>query len=130
MSKFSTNLGSSIDKNFRDDNFSYGVVVLTDDEYDGGRIKVRIKGIDDHIVNDNDLPYCFPRLPKFLSYTPLKGELVNIFFQKKDNKNAYRYWEGPIISQLQKISNDQYLTAQSLLDSSLTSPEQAPELAR
>ena len=126
MSKFSTNLSSATDKDFRDDNFSIGVVISNNDPYDGNRIKARIKGIDDHITSDDELPYCFPKLPKFLSYTPLKGELVHVSFQKKDNKSGYRYWEGPIISQPQKISNDQFLTAQSLLDSALISPEQAP----
>jgi hypothetical protein len=108
------------------DNIFIGKVVSIADEFDGGRIKVRIKGIDDKL-NDNDLIYAFPLLPKFINILPEVGESVFVFLLKDDNKYDNRMWLGPIISQPQKLKFDPHFhTSTSLLSTGIISPERAP----
>jgi hypothetical protein len=105
---------------------SIAKVVSIDDSCDGNRIKVRIKGVDDKIL-DNDLPFAFPLLPKFINIVPAVGESVFLFLLNHDNKHDNRMWLGPIISQPQKLNYDPHLfTSNSLLSGGLTGPEQAP----
>lgn len=85
------------------------VISITDPNY-LGRIKVRIKGPrnrggDDGIV-DNDLPWCFPLIPKHLSTQPKVGEAVFILTFNKDKKHVDRLFLGPIISQPQQLNYD------------------------
>jgi hypothetical protein len=108
------------------DNIPTGKVVSITDEYDGNRIKVRIKGIDDKI-SDTDLPYAFPLLPKFINLIPAVGESVFVFLVTEDNKYDNRMYIGPIISQPQKLKFDpHYYSSASLLSSGVLSPEKAP----
>lgn len=82
-----------------------GEVVSTDDPNDMGRIKIRIKGEDDSLV-DADLPYAFPMIPKFLGITPQVKEAVLVFVWDKETTNSDRLFIGPIISQPQNLGFD------------------------
>jgi len=89
-----------------------GLVVSVDDPYHMGRIKVRIKGPrtkggDDGTL-DNDLPWCFPLIPKAFSVTPKPKEAVFIFIFSKDREFADRLYVGPIISQPDKLNQDSF----------------------
>ena len=55
-----------------DYNFALCDVVwdASDDKSEGYRIKVRIPGTDDPNTKTEDLPYCFPLLPKLLLINP------------------------------------------------------------
>jgi len=91
---------------------SLGEVISIDDPNGLGRIKVRIKGSqsrggDDGIL-DNDLPWCFPLLPKFISTKPKTKEAVYVFNFGKDKQHADRLFLGPIISQLDKLDFDPF----------------------
>lgn len=85
-----------------------------------GRIKVYIKGPvssggdgdkpDESLDNNaiNELPWCFPMLPKHLSIQPKIGEVVWIFTLGKNHQHADRLYIGPIISQLQLLAKDPF----------------------
>lgn len=101
--------------------FHLGVVVSNYDENDGGRLKVRLKGVDDHI-EDKELPYVFPLLQKFLHIVPKNGESVWVMFPDKKNPHMDRLFIGPIISQPQKLNKDPHvITSSSALDSNFVS---------
>lgn len=62
-------------------------------------IRCRILGSDwDKKNKTEDLPNCYPILPKHINVVPKKGEMVFIFLAKKDNKFLDRYYIGPLIS--------------------------------
>jgi len=89
-----------------------GEVISVDDPNYLGRIKVRIKGPrnkggDDGVL-DNDLPWCFPFIPKYFFSTPKEKEAVFIFTFGKDREHSDRMYIGPIISQPQKLDFDPY----------------------
>lgn len=90
-----------------------GRVVSVLDEQGLGRIKVRIKGTaakggDDSTSNDDDLPWAFPMIPKFINTQPKVGEAVYVFVFSVDKQHADRMYLGPIISQPQKLFKDDY----------------------
>lgn len=85
-----------------------GEVRSIDDDTDALRIKCRIKGIDDG-VNDAELPWSLPFLPKFLNIVPKVGEAVKIIIFDLANQRKDREWIGPIISQPQNLSYESYL---------------------
>jgi len=103
----------------------YGEVVDIIDETDGGRIKVRIPELDNWTDNA-DLPWSFPLAPKFFHVCPQVGEMVRIFLEDNMFPQRSRFWEGPIISQPQKISHDSKFTALSTTNLGLTKPQKAP----
>lgn len=116
-----TNRTTSGRKNVNDsfDNFrllELGEVVSINDPNYLGRIKVRIKGPrarggDDGILDDN-LPWCFPLLPKFVVTPPKPKEAVFVFIFGRDNQHIDRMFLGPIISQPQNLNFDPfYLSA-------------------
>jgi len=107
-------------------NIYYGEVVSINDPTDGGRIKVKILGLDNKITDVNDLPYCYPMLPKFFHAFPKVGEMVRIFIEDKNQPQRGRFWLGSIISQPHKIEYDSVYTALSTTNMGLTAPEQAP----
>lgn len=98
--------------------FKYGTVVSVDDAYEGGRIKVYIRGTDPQKYIIDELPYAFPLLPKTLHIKPQIGEMVFVFTQSGDY-NDDRFWVGPIISQHDKMKYDS-ITALSFLNAGLT----------
>jgi hypothetical protein len=101
-----------------------------------GRLKARIKGSistgGDDGLNDEELAWCFPMLPKHFSVQPKKGEVVIIFTFSKQQQHADRLYIGPIISQLPKLDKDDYLTALAGFTFGPTQPNvstnQIPEL--
>ena len=107
-------------------NVYYGEVVSIDDPTDGGRIKVKILGLDNKVTDISELPYCFPMLPKFFHVFPKVGEMVRVFLEDVNLPQRGRFWLGSIISQPQKVEFDSVYTALSTTDKGLTAPEQAP----
>jgi len=103
----------------------YGEVISIDDPTDGGRIQVKIPGLDNQTGNDN-LPYCYPMLPKFFFLIPQVGEIVRIFIEDIKYPERSRFWMGSIISQPHKIGFDTIYTALSTTNMGLTLPETAP----
>lgn len=103
----------------------YGEVIDIGDETDGGRIKIRIPELDNRTA-DNDLPWCYPLLPKFFHIYPQIGEMVRIFLEDTKFPERSRFWLGSIISQPQKIEFDSKFTALSTTNLGVTKPERAP----
>lgn len=108
-------------------NIYYGEVVSIVDQAEGGRIKVRIADIDDKTLND-DLPDAYPAIPKFIHMYPQVGEVVRIYLEDIRYPQRGRHWVGSVISQLQKIGRDGFLTALSTTNVALGAPDKAPSL--
>lgn len=111
-SKVTSGRVSSYDNNNNYKHIVIGEVVSVDDINGLGRIKVRIKGPinlggDDGVL-DNDLPWCFPLIPKMFSVQPKPKESVYLFNFGKDKQHVDRIFIGPIISQSQKLGFDAY----------------------
>lgn len=104
----------------------YGEVVSTFDETDGDRIKVKILELDNHIVDNNELPYSYPLLPKFLHIKPKVGEYVRVILQNPDFPQRNRFYTGSVISQPHKINFDPTLTALSTSGLGYIAPDKAP----
>lgn len=83
-----------------------GQVESVDDDFDGGRIKVRITS--DGTTPVQDLPYAFPLLPKAIQTAPKVGECVLVLTAELGNDQSNRYYLGPIISQPQYNNFDPY----------------------
>ena len=109
------NLYENLKINF---NVKYGVVTALESDFGAltdkglGRIKVRIKGStvtggDDSTTDDN-LPWCFPMIPKHLFIQPKKGEVVLVFVFSDRQQHADRLYLGPIISQLPLLNKDPF----------------------
>jgi hypothetical protein len=103
----------------------YGEVISIADDTDGGRIKVKILDLDNRTSND-DLPWCYPLLPKFFHLYPQVGEVVRVFLEDIKFPERSRFWLGSVISQPQKISFDSKYTALSTTNLAITNPEKAP----
>lgn len=104
--------------------FKYGTVVSVDDENDGDRIRVFVKGEDSPNFKISDIPYAFPFLPKNLYIKPKVGEMVFCFSQNGDFEND-RFYIGPIISQPHKLDGDT-ITPLAFLQAGLIKPDVAP----
>lgn len=104
--------------------FKYGIVIDVNDEYDGDRIRVHIKGIDPIDFKIKDIPYAFPMLPKQLYIKPKVGEVVFCIVQG-DSYDDDRFFIGPIISQPHKLDYDT-TTSLSFLNAGVTKPDIAP----
>lgn len=99
-------------------------VIKVIDDNDGLRIRARIPYFD-YNIPDDQLPYAFPLLPKFLHVHPKVGECVLVFTQVIDNPNTDRFFIGPIISQPYMMSYETYHSATKLLKgASTTQPYQ------
>lgn len=107
-------------------NIFNGEVVSVFDETDGERIKVKILELDNHIIDNNDLPYCYPLLPKFLHIKPKVGEYVRILIQNTDHPQRNRFYIGSVISQPHKINFDSINTALSTSGLGFIAPDKAP----
>ena len=103
----------------------YGEVISIDDETDGGRIKVKIQGLDVQLSNDN-LPWCYPLLPKFFHLYPQVGEMVRVFIEDMKYPERSRFWLGSVISQPQNIGFDSMYSALSTTNMGRTIPNPAP----
>lgn len=106
-------------------NVYWGEVTSIDDKTDGGRIKVRIDGLDENLKNEN-LADCFPLIPKFFHVYPQIGEVVRIILEDTRYPQRSRYWVGSVISQPQKIGFDNRYSALSTTNQAISAPETAP----
>jgi hypothetical protein len=117
---FGTNIPLTINKNIY-----MAKVISVEDDYNVGRIKVFIDGID--ISNDN-LPYVYPLMSRIVHIMPKVGELVLVFFadskkEAQSQKLSNRFWIGPIISNYESIDFDtQDLTATQTTLQSVLNP--------
>lgn len=105
--------------------FYYGVVSSISDPSNIGHIKVRIRGIDDHL-NESELPKAFPLQPKFIYIKPKVGETVLIFTPESDNPFVDRFYLGPLISQPQFLKDSPLTTAKSGLNSGYLDVQESP----
>jgi hypothetical protein len=103
----------------------YGEVISIEDPADGGRIKVKIPDLDNRTANE-DLPWCYPLMPKFFHVYPQFGETVRVFIEDIKFPQRSRFWLGSVISQPQKIGFDSTYTSLSTTNMALTPPEPAP----
>lgn len=74
-------------------------VLSVDDNYKGNRIKVKISPFDNVYKSVDDLPYCFPLLPKMFHVLPKVNETVLVFLQNNESATSQRFYIGPVISQ-------------------------------
>lgn len=102
----------------------YGEVISIEDSTEGGRIKVKIQPFDNRTANE-DLPWCYPMLPKFFHLYPQVGEIVRILIEDTKYPERSRFWMGSIVSQLQKVGFDSVYTALSTTNMGMTIPEPA-----
>lgn len=98
----------------------------SDERFNADRhsIRVRIPGEEfDKDVLKEDLPNCFPLLPKHLNFIPEVGEVVLVLVPDKNKKKGDRYYIGPLISTESKLSGDyQNSTASSNKIGGITEP--------
>lgn len=90
-----------------DDNYTFkrARVLSVKDDTDGLRVKVRLHPQDNQIANDDDLPFCFPLIPKMLHVNPKEGESVLVVLANQGDPLGDRYFIGPIIAQPQNLNN-------------------------
>lgn len=82
--------------------FYYGRVVDVNDPLGGKRVKVRIKGLDDKISDEN-LSWALPFLPLNLVIQPKNGEMVKILFPSINDSFNKREWVGPVFSSYENL---------------------------
>lgn len=84
-------------------------VLSVNDDQAGLRIKVRLweDTIQEYPTID-DLPYCYPLLPKHIHLNPKVGETVLILLSDLDGANSQRFFIGPLISQQYALDFDPY----------------------
>lgn len=103
------------------------------DDKAGLRIKVRIEPDDRECKTIEDLPWCYPLLPKHFHLNPKVGEMVLIITSVLGSTKNRRWFIGPVISQEYALNYDPFrFTARSLLDNGkfanpLPNPELNPE---
>lgn len=103
-----------------------GRVVSTEDDKAGNRIKVRLGGLDG-TLSDDELPYCFPLLPKLLHVYPKVGESVLVILQLMNASESNRFYIGPILSQYNTYRKDlANVSATNMLKDALTKPYPNP----
>ena len=86
------------------------------DDNDGLRIKVRLYPEDAVYKKDDDLPYCFPLIPKHVHINPKVGECVLVILSSMDQSESNRFFIGPLISQPYFLNFDHfYGNSRSLL---------------
>lgn len=103
-------------------------VISVDDKYKGSRIQVRLGGLDADKL-DNELPYCFPLLPKLIHISPKVGEMVLVILEKNGSATTNRFYIGPVLSQAYFYSQDLYdLTAFNMLLNRKFNPQQDPSM--
>lgn len=95
-------------------NILHGVVISNVDEKGMSRLKIRVRGVDDkHNISNNELPYCYPLLPKFFHLIPKVNEIVKVLISDIERPYSLRYWMGPVISQPQFYSFEDGITAEN-----------------
>lgn len=108
-------------------------VLSVEDDKAGLRIKVKIHPDDADCKTIEDLPYCYPLMPKHFHINPREGEMVLIITNILGQTKNRRWFIGPIISQQYALNYDPYkYSARSILDNGkyvkpLPRPELNPE---
>lgn len=101
-----------------------GQVESIDDTLDGGRIKVRLTEDKDKPLSE--LSYAFPINPKMFHCVPNVGEGVLVIESQIGNPGSQKYYLGPIVSQMQEVSNAPYNygsgTSISMLQGAIVGP--------
>ena len=101
-------------------------VVSVNDENACLRIKVRLQPEDNNTAVE-DLPYCFPLLPKHFQVNPKVGEMVLVITSRLGVAQSRRWFIGPIISQQYMLREDPFISATTGYFSLLPRPELNPE---
>lgn len=105
-----------------------GEVISIDDEFDGERIKVKIRP-KDNIKMESEIDYAYPLLPKTFFVKPKVGEAVFVIFSQDGNVDSQRYYIGPLISQPQFMYKNLYgAGATTLLKGELLPQMEAPKV--
>lgn len=109
--------------------FRISQVLSVADNIDGDRIKVRLYPEDDTVSSINDLPYCFPLIPKMVHVKPKVNEYVFVVTSDSKEANTQRYYIGPIISQPTHMELErEYIGATSVLNNSYVGADPAPSM--
>ena len=105
-------------------------VLSVEDDKGGLRIKVRIHPDDSDCKTIDDLPYCYPLIPKHFHINPKVGEMVLVIVSVLGVTKGRRWFIGPIISQQYALNYDPFkFSARSLLDNGqIVSPLPRPDL--
>ena len=101
-------------------------VVSVNDEQACLRIKVRLHP-EDNYTADEDLPYCFPLMPKHFQVNPKVGEMVLVITSRLGASQSRRWFIGPIISQQYMLGEDPFMSATTQYLKMLPRPELNPE---
>lgn len=103
---------------------------LLGDNKGGLRIKVRIQPDDNDCEKIEDLPYCYPLMPKHFHINPKQGEMVLVVLGTMGVLKGRRWFIGPIISQQYALNYDPFkYSARSLLDNGIVAaPLPRPDL--
>ena len=72
------NFRGSINDSAKEHIFYYAEVLDITDDAGAGRIKARIKLVDDVYKTDAELPWSYPLIPRFFNVVPKKGEGVQM----------------------------------------------------
>lgn len=84
-------------------------VLSVEDDQAGLRIKVRLWEDSESLYPTiEDLPYCYPLLPKHIHLNPKIGETVLVLLSDLDGANSQRFFIGPLISQQYALDFDPY----------------------
>lgn len=98
------------------------VLSVTDDQA-GLRIKVRIYPDDNDCETDEQLPYCYPLLPKHFHINPKKNEMVLVILSTMGVTKGRRWFIGPMISQPYNLNYDPFnYSAKCLLNNTKEAP--------
>lgn len=104
-------------------------VLSVEDDEGGLRIKVKIPYYDNDCNSIEELPYCFPLMPKHFQVNPKKGEMVLVMFSTLGVPKGQRWFIGPIISQQYFMNKDPYMfSSRSLLNGKGIKPLPRPDL--
>lgn len=92
-------------------------VLSVEDDKGGLRIKVRIAPDDADCKTIEELPWCYPLLPKHLHINPKVGEMVLVLVSTLGVTKNRRWFIGPVVSQSYYLDYDPYkYSSRSLLD--------------
>ena len=103
----------------------FGKVVDVNDPNGTGRIRVRTEYDNPKPTND-DLPWCFPLLPKVFHVVPKVGEMVLVIAMAPGDFEQPNFFIGPIISQEDKLYEEEYDKAFKGLRTGYYEPDENP----
>ncbi len=83
-------------------------VLSVNDDKAGLRIKVRLEPEDNNCKYIDDLPYCYPLLPKHLHINPKVGECAMIILANTGAPKGNRFFIAPLISQQYALNYDPF----------------------